>query len=189
FFQGFVFQSNEVQFINENELTAILTFDLTLRKDKTFRSIIWIEDYLIKLLPHSNQLMQSTLQLLLNHSNYDKTAESNPWRRLWEHNEYWSLFQSLYEVQFEAWNTFIAKIQQCVGNFVEIVNKLLQGFQSTEFWPLVIKPPINIYKLLEFVQKQTRIWKDKRSIIQTIDTFYGEAEGQGFVLMVKLIGP
>ncbi|ETO00321.1 hypothetical protein RFI_37125 [Reticulomyxa filosa] len=154
FFQGFVFQSNEVQFINENELTAILTFDLTLRKNKTFRPIIWIEDYLIKLLLHSNQ------QLLLNHSNYDKTAESNLWRRLWEHNEYWSLFQSLYEVQFEAWNTFIAKMQQCVGNFVEIVNKLLQGFQSTE-------------------------WKDKRSIIQTIDTFYNEVEGQGLVLMVQ----
>ncbi|ETO06009.1 hypothetical protein RFI_31387, partial [Reticulomyxa filosa] len=164
FFQRFDFQSSEVQSINENELIEILTFDLTLRKNKTFHPIIWIEDYLIKLLPHHNQLMQSTLQLLLDHNNYNKTAESNPWKRLWEHNECWSLFQSFYKVQFEEWDTFIAKLQQCVVNFVEIANKLLQGFQSTE-------------------------WKDKRSIIQTIETFYDEAEGQGLVLMVKLIWP
>ncbi|ETO00904.1 hypothetical protein RFI_36536, partial [Reticulomyxa filosa] len=189
FFQRFDFQSSKVQSINENELIEVLTFDLTLRKNRTFHPIVWIEDYLIKLLSPHNQLMQLTLQLLLDYNNYDKTADSNPWKKLWKSKKCWPLFQSFFKVQFEEWDTFIAKLQQCVVNFVEIANKLLQGFQSTEFQPLYI------FFFLFWEEKKKQIgdlvvinrWKDRNSITKTIDPFYDKIEGEGLAVMVKLI--
>ncbi|ETO01754.1 hypothetical protein RFI_35689 [Reticulomyxa filosa] len=189
FFQGINFQRSKEQAINENELVEVLIFDLNLRKNRIFNPIIWIEDHLIKLLLHHSDLMRPTLQLLLDHKNYDKTAKSNPWKRLWNHKKCWHLFQSLYQTHFEEWDTFLANLQNCV-DFVEISYNLLQGFQSTKHaceW---------YFHLFYFLKKQqqsnigsviTNRWKDIYSITKAIKPFYDKIDGQTLAAMLKLI--
>ncbi|ETN98550.1 hypothetical protein RFI_38945 [Reticulomyxa filosa] len=189
------FQSSKVQSIDESDLIEVFTFDFKLRINETFTPTVWIEDNLKDLLRYHSHMIQPTLQFLLDHRNYDTTAKLNPWKRLLRDQKCWFLFQSLYQTNFEEWNTFIASLRQCVVNFAEISDMLLQGFQSQQIHTGAdIHVSVFFFFLFVFGKNKQIVdsiiinrWTDGNSIAKTIGSFHKKIESQRLAAIVKWI--
>ncbi|ETO32918.1 viral A-type inclusion protein, partial [Reticulomyxa filosa] len=148
------FGSGEKCSINEMTLKEVLILDLHLRRNNQSSPKIHIEKHLINLLQYNLYLADAVVKLLLDNTNFDTTTKTNLWERLWNFEKCWPIFQSSYELRFHKWDTLIAEMQQ--------VNKQQKK------------------KGVSFCMNR---WKDKASIISTIELFCdnNKVENQGLV--------
>ncbi|ETO00252.1 hypothetical protein RFI_37196 [Reticulomyxa filosa] len=157
-FQNIDFGSDKLHSIDNTILEEVLILDLHLRKKNEFPPKISIEKHLINLLQSYPQFADVTVQLLLDNTKFDKIKKSNPWKQLWNRGECWSIFQRLYETQFDKWDAFISKMQQCIEDFTDISATLLRNFTSNEFQSMIVKSPSNVLQFLLFVQQQSSMY-------------------------------
>ncbi|ETO18706.1 hypothetical protein RFI_18549 [Reticulomyxa filosa] len=156
FLQKIHVQASHVQSMTEADFIEVLITDLHLRKNPDFSPTIRIENHLLDFLwcdgKHTS-LTKGVMDVLLdiNHCDKDKL---NPWTHLWKIEKCWLVFQSLFQTQFDDWNKFIHALQLCVNDFAVIADRMLKGFQTTNFQNLVSHTSTTMTEFVHFMQYQ-----------------------------------
>ncbi|ETO24776.1 hypothetical protein RFI_12380, partial [Reticulomyxa filosa] len=190
-FQNIDFGSDKLHSIDNTILEEVLILDLHLRKKNEFPPKISIEKHLINLLQSYPQFADVTVQLLLDNTKFDKIKKSNPWKQLWNRGECWSIFQRLYETQFDKWDAFISKMQQFTFKRLQFLHFVQQQSSMYVYWC-----HINTHTHFFFTQMIKYVfffcvnrWNNGDNIIEVIELFYdsNQMEGEGLIIMLKLL--